>query len=64
MPEFSSDPNKPLKMRINEVMKHTLSIKENPLYKIEAIHEIIPIYANFKYPDYTISPTKKESLGI
>jgi hypothetical protein len=45
MPEFDSDPSKPKKMRINEKLVYTLSIKENPFYTkstIEAIHELIP----------------------
>jgi len=42
MPEFSSDPSKPIKMRINEKIVYTLPVKENPLYKIEAIHNSIP----------------------
>ena len=42
MPEFTADPSKPIKMRVNEKLVYTLPVKENPLYKIEAIHELIP----------------------
>lgn len=63
MPEFSSDPSKPIKMRINEKIVYTLPVKENPLYKIEAIHNSIPQFASFKYPDYTLKPTKKTDVG-
>ncbi len=41
-PEFSSDPNKPVKMRVNEVKEYKLPVKPNPLYTVEAIHEAIP----------------------
>lgn len=42
MPEFSSDPSKPIKMRVNDKLVYKLPVKENPLYTIEAIHELIP----------------------
>lgn len=53
-------------MRINEKLVYTLSIKENSFYNkstIEAIHELIPQFAKFEYPDYTLSPTKKSEIG-
>ncbi len=62
LPEFMNEP-KPLKMRINEVKEHNLGIKENPLYKIEAIHEVLPKFTTFVFPNYTMSPKLKSDLG-
>ncbi len=42
---------------------HTLPIKPNHLYMMEVIHEAIPRFGTFTFPDYMFSPTKKSDLG-